>query len=129
MKIQITFNNEEMNAFVKMVETMLDCGAKGGLKMNKSASEQAETISNLLVDGKFTKEFKPALVIKTFDRISKVMKRIGVWAAQTLSMMVDLNKLEKEFKEEDEKEKVQYEKPEVICDEHSQMSCTYFKQN
>ena len=37
------------------------------------------------------------------------MKRIGVWAAQTLSMMVDLNKLEKEFKEEDEKEKVHYE--------------------
>ena len=109
MKIQITFNNEEANAFVKMVETMLDCGAKGGLKMNKSASEQAETISNLLVDGKFTKEFKPALVVKTFDRISKVMKRIGVWAAQTLSMMVDLNKLEKEFKEEDEKEKVHYE--------------------
>ena len=105
MKIQITFNNEEANAFVKMVETMLDCGAKGGLKMKKSASEQSETISNLLVDGKFTKEFKPALVIKTFDRISKVMKRIGVWAAQTLSMMVDLNKLEKEFKEEDEKEK------------------------
>ena len=109
MKIQITFNNEEANAFVKMVETMLDCGAKGGLKMNKSASEQAETISNLLVDGKFTKEFKPALVVKTFDRISKVMKRIGVWAAQTLNMMVDLNKMEKEFKEEDEKEKVHYE--------------------
>lgn len=97
MKIQITFDNNELSAFKEMLRVTLNCAEKGGLKMDKPIDEQMEEVSKAFSYGEFTKEFDSFLVVNCFDGIAAVLHRVGAWLVQTLEMCKDLAQIDKEY--------------------------------
>lgn len=97
MRIEITFNEKEMNGFKEMVRTALDCAKKGGLKMEKSIDEQIEALSRAFVGGHFDMEFDQFLTVNFFEGATAVLRRVGVWAVQTWDLVKDLGQIDKEY--------------------------------
>ena len=97
MRIQITFNENEMNGFKEMVRTALDCAAKGGMKMEKSIDEQIAALSRAFNEGKFDMEFDSFLTINFFEGATAVLRRVGVWAVQTWDLVKDLGQIDEEY--------------------------------
>ena len=97
MKIQITFDNNELSAFKEMLRVALHCAEKGGLKMDKPIDEQMEEVSKAFSYGEFTKEFDSFLVVNCFDGIAAVLHRVGAWLVQTMEMVKDLGQINQEY--------------------------------
>lgn len=97
MKIQITFDNNELSSFKEMLRVALHCAEKGGLKMEKSVDDQMEEVSQTFSYGEFTKEFDSFLVVNAFDGIAEVLNRVGTWLVQTWDLVKDLGQIDKEY--------------------------------
>lgn len=97
MRIQISFNEEEMSAFRKMVIMSLDCAEKSGIKMKKSIGDQMWALSKAFPEGKLDMEFDQYLTVNFFEGASAVLRRVGVWALQTWDLVKDLGKIDEEY--------------------------------
>lgn len=92
MKIRVELDVNEMDSLKKLVRTALKCAKSAGLDMDISISKQVENVS-MFVNGILEKEFDSFVVWTSFDGLTAIIDRFGVWAIQTLRMVKDLGKI------------------------------------
>ena len=101
MKIQIVFNEKEMSGFQAMNKAALECMKNANVKMDKTIEEQLTVVDKAFKAEGDTREFRCDLDSRCaeifFEGATAVIKRVGIWAYQTYSMVKDLAAIDKHF--------------------------------
>lgn len=101
MRIQIVFNEKEMAGFQGMNKAALECMKNANVKMDKSIEDQLAVVDKAFKADGETREFNCDLDSRCveifFEGATAVIKRLGIWAYQTYSMVKDMAAIDKHF--------------------------------
>ena len=67
--------------------------------MTKPIDKAMDELIKFFPEGKYEQEVDSFLVVNFFEGSTAVLRRIGVWAVQTLKLAKDLGKIDNEFDE------------------------------